>query len=196
MHNEMTGRIIVVFSLFLWSTTSAQIFLDNPSLEGTPQDATTPQGWLECEKGTTPDILPGPWGVFNEPYEGKSYIGLITRADGSWEALGQRLKQPLKKDNCYEVVFYLARSLTYAGYNEPVIFRVWGGAERCEKTELIGKTSIIEHEEWREYRFKIKPKNTIKYIIMEAYYNPAKKLTHNGHILIDALQPIIWCARA
>lgn len=187
---------IVILGVFLSTSVTAQIFLDNPSLEGTPQDAVTPLGWLECEKGTTPDILPGPWGVYNEPFDGKSYIGLITRSEGSWEAIGQRLKQPLKKDNCYELVFHLAHSITYAGYNEPVIFRVWGGADRCEKTELIGKTQPIDHEDWRAYRFKIKPKMTLKYLIIEVYYDPEKKYTHNGHVLIDGIQPIIWCARA
>ena len=48
-----------------------QILLDNPSFEGEPKDATTPIGWLECEKGTTPDILPGFWGVYLQPYDGR-----------------------------------------------------------------------------------------------------------------------------
>ena len=56
----------------------AQIELDNASFEGAPQDATLPQGWFACQMGTTPDILPGVWGVIMEPSDGDSYIGLIT----------------------------------------------------------------------------------------------------------------------
>ena len=101
--------------LSVQSSLSGQIFLDNASFEGEPQDATTPVGWLPCERGTTPDILPGPWGVYQEASDGDTYVGLITRDDGTWESIGQRLKQTLQPKDCYTFFLDLAHSNTYAG---------------------------------------------------------------------------------
>ena len=174
----------------------AQILLQNSSFEGEPQDATTPIGWLECEKGTTPDILPGYWGVYKEPYDGNTYVGLITRSNGTWEAIGQRLKKVLKKGECYSISMQVAYSELYAGYNEPIKLRIWGGDNRCAKTELFAETEVVDHEEWKLYSFKFTPKQNIKYIIFEAYYNTEKKFTHSGNILLDNISAIVWCPRA
>ena len=182
--------------LFVFFHLDAQILLENPSFEGEAQDATTPIGWLECEKQTTPDILPGYWGVYLEPHEGNTYAGLITRGNGTWEAVGQRTSKPLKKGQCYSISLQLAYSELYAGYNEPVILRIWGGTDRCEKTQLLAETGLINHEEWKRYSFKFEPKKNLKYIIFEAYYNTSKKFTHNGNILLDDISPIVWCPRA
>ena len=75
----------ILFLLFFISSTwvspdlSAQIFFDNASFEGNPEDATMPTGWHHCLDGTTPDLLPGPWGVIKEAYDGDTYLGLISR---------------------------------------------------------------------------------------------------------------------
>ncbi len=189
-------NLLVVFLTFSGFIGNAQVALQNSSFEGEPQDATTPIGWLECEKETTPDILPGYWGVYLEPAEGNTYVGLITRSNGTWEAIGQRLKKPLKKSQCYSLSLQAAFSELYAGYNEPIILRIWGGANRCEKTQLLAETKPITHAEWKLYTFKFEPDKTLKYIIFEAYYNTDKKLTHSGNILLDAISPIVWCPRA
>ena len=187
---------IFLTAFCVYGLLTAQIPLQNASFEGEPQDATTPIGWLECERETTPDILPGYWGVYKEAYEGDTYVGLITRSNGTWEAIGQRLKSALKKNQCYSFSLQVAYSELYAGYNEPIKLRVWGGDKRCEKTELLGETKIIDHEEWRLYSFKFTPRDRIRYVIFEAYYNEDKKFTHNGNVLLDNISPIVWCPRA
>ena len=173
-----------------------QILLDNPSFEGEPKDATTPIGWLECEKGTTPDILPGFWGVYLQPYDGETYVGLITRSNGTWEAIGQRLKASLKKDDCYQISLELAYSPAYAGYNEPIKFRLWGGGERCEEAQLLGETDPVTNTDWKLFSFEFTPNKNIRYLIFEAYYDTSKKYTHNGNILIDNISPVRTCPRA
>ena len=187
---------LFLIAMGLQGSLGAQISLQNASFEGEPQDATTPIGWLECERETTPDILPGYWGVYKEAYDGDTYVGLITRSNGTWEAIGQRLKSSLKKGQCYSFSLQVAYSELYAGYNEPIKLRIWGGDKRCEKTQLLGETKIIDHEEWKLYPFKFKPQDRIRYIIFEAYYNEDKKFTHNGNVLLDNISPIIWCPRA
>ena len=76
--------LICLFPLVAFSQKQANpIYWQNASFEGEPQDATVPIGWLACEPFTTPDILPGFWGIFQEASEGETYVGLITRENGT-----------------------------------------------------------------------------------------------------------------
>ena len=68
--------------LFPIALLAQDIWLENASFEDEPQDATMPQGWRGWKKGTTPDILPGSWGVYLEPYDGDSYVDLSLEGMG------------------------------------------------------------------------------------------------------------------
>lgn len=184
--------IISCFTNVLW----AQIKLDNASFEGEPQDATVPVGWFPCAAGTTPDILPGYWGVYEDAAEGDTYIGLITRADGSFESIGQRLQKPIKRKECYNITMDLAHSDTYSGYNGALKLRIWGGSKKCQKDQLLGETkTTITDTDWSAYNFQFKAKKTINYIIIEAYHEGSNP-SHQGNILIDNIAPLSPCIRA
>ena len=131
MINKMLITLVAMLST--WCLYSQQVSMFNPSFEGEPQDAIMPIGWIGCEDGTTPDLLPGPWGVYNDAYDGQTFMGLIVRKNGTWECIGQRLPESLKADNCYFFKLMMASAKTYNGYNKPAVLRVWGGNERCEK---------------------------------------------------------------
>ncbi len=194
---SLRSIILSTIILCLFTITShAQIELDNASFEGTPQDATLPQGWFGCEMGTTPDIMPGVWGVIMEPSEGESYIGLITREDGSYESIGQRLPEAMVKDLCYSFSLDLARSKTYAGYNFPVQIRIYAGNKKCQTKQLLWSSPTISHEEWETYKVEFTPKKNFNYIIIEAYYGDGLLFKYNGNILLDAMTPLIPCIRA
>lgn len=182
--------------LFLATSSYAQINLENPSFEESPQDATVPTNWHACKKGTTPDILPGFWGVHKEASEGETYIGLITRDDGTWESIGQRLKAPLRVGECYTFSMDLARSDSYAGYTLPLKLSVWGGTTRCKKRQLLASTATIKHTDWQTYQLAFYPKYTINYIIIEAQYMDGVLFEYKGNILVDDLSPIKSCQRA
>ncbi|HHJ50673.1 MAG TPA: hypothetical protein ENJ88_07215 [Phaeodactylibacter sp.] len=172
------------------------VYLQNASFEDQPQDATVPTDWHPCNPGTTPDILPGFWGVDTEPSDGETYVGLITREDGSRESIGQRLSAPLKQKECYQMVLDLAHSYTYAGYNKAIKLRVWGGQSLCDKAELLFQTEFIENEDWETFKFKFAPqKGDVKYLIFEAFYRE-NDATRRGNVLIDNIQPIKVCPRA
>ncbi|MBK7335108.1 MAG: carbohydrate binding domain-containing protein [Saprospirales bacterium] len=176
---------------------SAQTYLINPSFEGDePQDATVPAGWHACKEGTTPDILPGVWGVYQEASEGETYVGLITRSDGTWESIGQRLSTPLKAKECYSFSLDLCRAITYAGYNNPIKLRIWGGSEKCVKTQLLAESKFISHTDWETYTYQFVPKGTLHYIILEAFYTEGNTFSHQGNIMIDHIRPIKVCIRA
>ena len=190
------GCTIVLLLLIMHHARSQSINIFNGSFEGEAADAINPIGWMGCEDGTTPDILPGPWGVYLPAVEGQTYMGLIVRKNGTWECVGQRLSQSLKGNNCYFFKLMLAHSITYNGYNKPAIVRIWGGSERCEKSQILFESPSINHSTWKPYIVKFKPKKDMDFIIIEAYYNSKQGVTYNGNVLIDAISPIQTCDRA
>ena len=170
------------------------IELFNASFEGEPQDATVPQGWLPCKEGTTPDILPGYWGVYTEPSDGETYVGLITRSNNTWESIGQRLTAPLVKDGCYDWAFDLAHSDTYSGYNGPIRLRVYLGKTKCQKDQMIYESPLIEHLDWKTYTIRFTPTEEYRYILLEAYHNE-DPVSYEGNILLDRLRVIKLCEK-
>lgn len=169
--------------------------LTNPSFEGEAQDATTPTGWHPCMPGSTPDLLPGPWGVYQEASEGDTYIGLITRPDGSREAIGQRLLTPLQANECYTFQFDLAFSRTYSGYSHPLRIRIWAADRRCGRQQLLYESDLINHSKWKTYAFEFVTKSTYHYLILEAT-PPEGSENVKGNILIDHIRVIKPCIRA
>jgi hypothetical protein len=189
-------RVIFLFVGLLSVTFNpdSSILLNNPSFEGVPEDARVPDGWHACGSYSTPDILPGPWGVYQEAYHGDTFLGLISREDGTWEHIGQQLPQALKKDECYTFSVKLARSSGYVGYNKALKFRIWGGTKKCGKAQLLGHTVAISHTDWKSYRFNFFTNDAYSHIIIEAYY--VGKTPYRGNLLIDACSPFEVCMRA
>ena len=178
------------------SDSYGQVFIANASFEGQAQDATVPLGWHACDELTTPDILPGFWGVLTEAFEGETYMGLITRADGTYEQVGHRLKSPLKPNECFSMSLYLAHSSTYAGYNLPIKLRIWGGKSRCAKSQLLADTGPIKNEDWEKFTFNFFTNEEFHYLIFEAQVMDGIYFSYNGNVLIDAISPIMICHRA
>ncbi len=170
------------------------IEIANSSFDGEPADATTPQGWLPCKEGTTPDILPGYWGVYNEPSDGDTYVGLITRHNGTWESIGQRLPAILEKGNCYAWALDLSHSDTYSGFNGPLKLRVWISKTKCSKDQMIFESPLIEHLTWKTYKVRFTPDDNYQYILLEAFHSE-EEFSFKGNILIDRLRAIQGCDR-
>jgi hypothetical protein len=190
------GYAIAVAMCFLATSAGAQLArVFNASFEGEPRDATIPRGWHICEEGTTPDILPGPWGVYLEPADGETYVGLITRENGTWESIGQRITEKLEEGGCYHLSLELARSDTYMGYNNPIKLRIWGGDRKCRRTQLIGETERIEHTDWRRYSFNFSPDEDLRYLILEAFHVEGT-FSYSGNILVDDISTVKPCGKS
>ena len=172
------------------------IRLDNPSFEGTPQDGTTPAGWLSCGENSTPDILPGFWGVYTAASDGNTYVGLTAREDGTWEAMAQKLRKPMQANECYSFSMDLARSSQYVGFNIPIKLRIWGGTDLCQKQQLLAESPLIKHTKWNTYNFELSPKVNYNYIIFEAQYASGIYFTYKGNILLDNCSVLKRCPRA
>lgn len=187
--------IFLTITVTFTTSLSAQITLNNPSFEDEPADATVPMGWFPCAPQTTPDILPGFWGVYSEASDGETYVGLITRFDGSYESIGQRFSERLDNETCYSFNIDLAQSLSYAGYNDPLKIRIWVSNKKCEKEQMIFESDFIEHSNWETYKIEFTPEKRAKYILIEAYYTDGK-ISRTGNILLDNITPLIPCSKA
>lgn len=191
--------VTLTTSVFLYGQYEP-IKLSNPDFEGTPAVSSLPPGWLDCgfPEETPPDTHPGfEAGFFNvkqQAQSGRTFIGLVTRDNDTWEATATRLEKSLDPGTCYSFNLYLSRSTDYlsqkkdgntAFFTTPAVFRIWGGSSVCDRRELLGSTSVITHTRWVRYQFTFEPKSKVNYLILEAFYQTPVLFPYNGNILVD-----------
>jgi outer membrane protein OmpA-like peptidoglycan-associated protein len=189
------------------------IFLKNPSFEDTPKRGTNEfwsgiKNWTDCApihgfRGETPpDIHPNGWWENDLPAsDGKTYLGMVTRDNDTYESVSQRLDEELKAGKCYTFVINLARAPRYisltrttgveANYNTPVVLRIWGGSTLCQEMELLGESAPVSNSSWQIFNFDFKPKSNIRYITFSAFYKTPTLFPYNGNLLIDGGSAII-----
>ena len=206
------GLILLTGVFFFISTNDSTAQMDtirltNPSFEDFPQQGKLngrgPRGWSDCgfPSETAPDVQPSPdpenafFEVSQASYEGNTYMGMVVRKNDTWEAVGQRLRTPLKAKQCYQFSLYLSKSDRYvsstlipgvmADHKDPVKIRIWGGTRYCGKTELLDETELITHADWRKYNLRFEPSDNYTFIMIEAFYKQPTLIPYNGNILID-----------
>lgn len=198
--NNHVFKLFSLFALLLFCTNiNAQqyIKLDNSIVDGEPKAGKLPYGWLS--RGTKgyspPDTQPNAtFGVSKQAKVGNTYIGMVTRADNSFEAITQRLKSPLKAGERYKFSCYLARSDSYLSarlqnphvrvqYNQAIKLRILGANTLSGDYKVLDETPAIDHEEWEEYTFDLKPKKDYNYIILQAFW--VTPYAYRGNVLID-----------
>ena len=185
----------LIFLLWASYAQTDAIAFENPSFEDEPRASASPAGWGSHTPGSTPDILPGAWGLQLKPAEGSTCIGLVTREDGSSENVAQNLPTVLKAGTCYTFSVRLAHLPKYVGYNQAVRLRVWGGGTN-QHSQLLAGSPLINHTDWREYKFEFIPDKDVRCITMEAYFGPGVLFYYKGNILIDQCSVIQRCDRA
>lgn len=185
------------------------LYLQNPSFEGMPGTGRLPPAWYYCGtlEETLPDVHPGGFfKVKNPPQHGNTYVGLVARSNGTWEAIGQVLTVPMMPGQCYDFSVMAAQSaefesvnrntvhhnkLSYDDYTTPLRLRVWGATKNCEERELLAESPPIAGTEWRYQQFSLKPKGSPDHLILEAAYTEEASLPYNGHILLDLASPLV-----
>lgn len=182
--------LFVLYSAFVF----CQITVVNPSFEDKPSDATIPKGWLACQPSTTPDILPGFWGEYGEAQHGNTYLGIITRENGTYESIGQRMSASLKEGGCYRFSIDLAHGKVYSGYNLAIKLRIYIGKNKCDKDQLVYESETITNEEWKKHFIEFNADSDYDYIILEAFYQEGQ-FRHKGNVLIDNLSNIKFCGK-
>jgi outer membrane protein OmpA-like peptidoglycan-associated protein len=210
----MIKTVFLLLSMLLVTATStlAQaevIYLENPSFEDVPRAGKTPVSWTDCghSQESPPDIQPyGGFNVVRPPQDGRSYVGMVTRDNKTWEAVAQRLSKPIQKDKCYKFSLFACKSSVYisptkknqslpTNFSKGIILRIWAGNNFCERAELLDEIEApVDHTDWRNYEFELKPqKNSYNFICIEAYYKTPTFNFYNGNILVDKASEIFSC---
>lgn len=211
----------LAFMMLAMSGLSQEVVkLNNPSFEDRPKrggsiEYSPIKDWFDCgrinfRRETPPDIHPlpkGMWGNFKNPQHGNTYLGIVVRDNNTWESLSQRLETPLLAEQCYEFSVVLARNNRYLSpsrvqtqyydndklfsFTTPTVLRIWGGDDLCNVSELLMESEPIDHNDWKQYTFNIKPKKDYNFITIEAFYEVPVLELYNGHILIDNFSAFI-----
>ncbi len=176
----------------------------NSSFEDFARCCQPPTGWMDCgfQGETPPDVQPaGGFSVNRPAQDGRTYMGMVTRENDTWESVQQKLEHPLEKNSCYSFSIHLCRSAVYMSgtktsqelesFTKPIKLRIWGGSGACTKRELLGESELISNTEWKKFDFKFEPNSTVSYIILEAFYKTPTLLPYNGNILIDNASDIV-----
>lgn len=200
---SFTAATLVSLSAFC-----QEIKLENPSFEGKPATGVIGYnpvvGWIDCGKSgeSPPDIQPNAgFSVFRPAQSGNTYVGLVTRDNDTWEGLSQKLASPMEAGACYNFSANICKSATYRSltrttkreedFTKPIKFRIWGGNNPCEKSQMLAESPLISNTEWQQFSFKLQPSKSYTYISIEAYYNTPVLLPYNGNILVDGLSSLV-----
>ena len=192
--------LVILFGITPEQTAAQEVIipLDNASFEDIPRHSREPRYWTDCGWATEspPDVQPDlTFQVTKQPYQGNTYLGMVTRDNDTWESVGQLLNQPLEEGKCYEFSMKLARSLSYysvsreknipANYVAPVKLRIWAGFGMCDRKEMLDESPLVVNTEWREFKFKFEPSGNYTHFILEAFYKTPSLFPTNGNILLD-----------
>ena len=204
MYHLKIISLFLVCTLFINNKVFSQenIQLKNPSFEAARGDhSTLPNSWDDCSDNfddSPPDLHDRYSSFFNvltRPVDGETFVGMVTRANGTYESLGQFLTSPLEQNKTYQLGIYIAQSKKYSSiskvtmreeeFNEPIVLRIWGGNYNGERGELLAETEPISHQAWMEYIFEFQPTADYKFLTLEAYYDKNLSFPYRGNILID-----------
>lgn len=171
------------------------LVIQNPSFEGPALAGIGPKEWIDCSflDESPTDVQPGSFDVLKKAAHGKTYVGMVVRRYGTWEAIAQCLSKPLEAGESYGWSMQLCRSETYSSPNRmkpfdvnsqgvrffyedfllPIRLRIWAGSKPCEKAELLAESQPIYDHDWQPAIFRLKPSKTHEFI-------PARSLLQLG----------------
>jgi hypothetical protein len=184
------------------------IELKNPSFETDPPAAGfTPTGWINLGAAdqTPPDIQPGFFQMTMPAQDGENYLGLSVRESNTWEGVGQRLTDFLKKGSEYTFSVWMTRSNDFVSavvpsgdrgyevkrFNAPTILKIWGYNTQTNQEELLAESQPVGHSKWVRFEFTLKPSlGDYDEIDLMAYYAHGFEL-HNGNLFLDNCSAIV-----
>jgi|GEM_PF-1041403 len=196
----MKTSVLFFLLLLAWLPARSQVgkvLLKNPSFEDEPKASHVPQDWFYYgpSEESPPDVQPEHYGCTTKPLRGNTYLGMVTRDNGTTESVGQNLAIPLLADSVYDFSVCLATARRYesfsrltgkeANYSDPVRLRIWGINLEQAKKALLAESPVVSNHEWIRYRFEIRPPGiNIDALLLEAWYGMPQQST-NGNLLLD-----------
>lgn len=187
---------------------AGQILLQNPSFETyVYAQQPFPQFWDDkgAKNMTPPDVQPGAHYVTTSSKDGRYYLSMIARVDGTKEAIGQQLSAKMEQGTPYSFSVWLAHSKDFesrtkegraAPFTKPILLQIWGINTKTGAKELLAKSIPASTQRWIEYIFKLTPaQSDVDYLILETCHDPKAKTAYNGHFLIDNCSSILKMAK-
>jgi gliding motility-associated-like protein len=177
------------------SLNAQQNLITNPGFEGPDGIETIPEDWFAgCGVMNTPDTQPGWWNVENKPHEGKSYINLLYKDDGTTESVYQKLAEPLPAGSCFLIEIYLAQAcqdsisgLYPYDLNHPGDLVIRGSESYvCDTGQVLAHFEQVSNCHWKKYMAVFQAQSTINYIYLE--FARGASPFQNGSILIDDMK--------
>ena len=178
-----------------------QNLLRNGSFEeGVGQPGRLPRYWINAGQieYSPPDVhtvTRKHFGVLQAPADGKAYVGLVARADFSFEAIAQRIKPNLMAGTTYELTLTVCHStelLSLSGgrspeyFDAPVPFDVYvSNTGNGSAFELVHRSAPVDHADWRTYTVRFTPARDWKYLRIGSGMNTLYAKPPNGNILVD-----------
>ena len=197
-----TNLLLSFLLLGILAMEAQEIELRNSSFEGSPGYSRLPRKWVDCGfmEESPPDLHPEPRNIFNvslRAYDGRTFLGLVTRDNNTWEAAGSVLNYALQAGQCYRFQIALASAPEFVSasrttniptlYDDPVRLKIWGGNDYCELQELLATSPPIRNGTWEIYTFLIQPRmGNYSVITFSAEYPENAASPTNGNLLLDA----------
>lgn len=206
--NRLFTIALLLLSSICVQAQSEILYLENPSFEDEPRAGFQPSGWIDCgfPGESAPDVQPyGGFGVTQIAQDQNTYLGLVVRDNKTWECVAQKLSRPMKKGQCYKFSIQLARSDRYVSptrkepnqltnFERGTVLKIYGGTGPRDRVELLASSEVVEHTDWREYKFEFTPKNgDYYYFFLEVYYKTPTMFHYNGNLLLDNASEIYSC---
>ena len=184
-------RFLIVLVL-MTEFAKAQNYITNPGFEGNDGIDVIPENWSAgCGVMNTPDTQPGWWNIENKPYEGKSFINLLFKEDGTTESVYQQLATPLDSGGCYLIEIHLAQAcqdslsnLDPYDLNHPGDLQIRGSETYgCGTGQMLVTFNQVANCKWKTYYAVFQAQQTINYIYLE--FSKGTSPFNNGSVLID-----------
>lgn len=179
--------------------------IHNPSFEiDRSSHSFTPKHWENCgahfESAIDIHTAVSSWfQVAHSSVQGNQFAGMVTRENGTHEAIGQVLDETLYAGKQYIFSFYVTRSENYISlskatlreenFNRPIILKVKVGYD-CKDMEVVGQTNLIESSNWEKYTIVFEPSEDSDFLILETSYEDEVDFPYNGNVLLDDLSAI------
>ncbi|MDJ1492876.1 gliding motility-associated C-terminal domain-containing protein [Cytophagaceae bacterium DM2B3-1] len=168
---------------------SVQINFTNPGFEDFPRADSPPQGWKICGDRSTPDTQPGQYGVLTPPAEGKTYLSMVCRTDGSYEAVQQTVSLKAGQTYCFRLQLAFNDADGNTNYKHaPAKLRIWSASTFCKREQLLWTSPTVTHTDWQWYQVNFTCQQNQPFILFEAYF--AQTPYYWGRILIDNISSI------
>lgn len=133
--------------------------------------------------------------LYAEPFEGTTYLCMVTRPNGSVSSISQRLRKPLIPGERYKFSVWVMQSpimmsatreapTIFQDFTNPVRLQLSGRTELQDPGDVLLRSGPKSNLEWTKLQYEFVASKAYRYITIEASF-PDEKNATAGHLLLD-----------